>query len=230
MIELSRHELPSHKKVDGFEIDIKRLQNSYYEIKEKAVSNEDIHCGRGNEIIDLTYLDPDRLRYTNTRFFGTSTERALNNKLKMAQTTSTKKRLRPGLITNPLQDDRNHIFFKSWVPDNYLMTLIKGFGDIAKVSLATLEPNSWWPAHYDFDHNHSCKVNIPILTNEKAFSLSWRPREKKLDECLMEEGDLWWLNTALKHTAVNWGETPRTYLLVTFQSNNFFKENVLENI
>jgi hypothetical protein len=216
-------------KLSSLEPDPEELLKSYLDIKKAAQKYERIEYTMKNEIIDLTYIDPSNLLYKETSYLGTSRERTSKNILDNIETPSLMKGLMPRLITDPLLDDRNHNVFKSWVPENYLIQYIKGLGDIAKVSIATLGLNSWWPGHYDFDHNQSCKINIPILSNSDAFSLSWRPKEKRIVECNMKEGEVWWLNTGLKHSAVNWGETPRTFLLVTFQTNNFFRDHILEN-
>lgn len=141
---LDRHQFPSFQRIEGFKVDLNNLQASYNEIRNQAQKNGGIYDFLGNEIIDLTYVDPNNLRIKETSFLGINSERLYDSD-RQPPGYNINKTLDPNLITNPLLDDRNHLNFKEWVPNNYLISLIKSFGDISKVSLATLSPNSWWP-------------------------------------------------------------------------------------
>lgn len=221
---MKKYKFPLYHKLD-LEIPLKLLQKDYLAMTNMPECNKEIFKGRGCQILDLTYIDPKVKNYSHyTRFAGSSTERAVANYLEETKTLSTEQRLQVTKQRNPLANDCNHNTTKKQFTGFKTMDWIYSLGNVSKITFATLGPNFWWPSHYDFSTEHSCKINIPIFTNKKAVSLSWSQKAKSLKKVYMKEGECWWINPGYKHTAFNWGEVDRTFLLITFADNTKIKE------
>ncbi len=205
------------------------FENFEFLFKE-AKNQGSVHIGRGNIILDLTYIDRENLRYSKVRFAGSSTERAVSAPLLPSSLKDVRNRLMVGRQTNPLSDDRNHNRFKSFAEGSYTQKYLQSLGEVSKVTFALLDPNSWWPSHFDFSCSHAAKLNIPVVTNDEVVSVAWNPAYKRLDKAHMKTGEVWWLNSALKHTSFNWGNTPRLFLLATYIEPDFFIKEITDEI
>jgi hypothetical protein len=213
---LTKYQMQQFIKVP-VKVPLEQLRQDLNWISNNSSCSKEIFNGRGCQILDLTYIADPLKKLRATPFVGTPTERALPNYLTSLKTTNTVQRLQVGRQTNPYSDDRNHNRVKEAFKDLPTIHWLQNLGDVSKITIATLRPNSWWPSHYDFSCRHASKANIPIFTNPEAVSLSWNPREKLLKEVHMKSGEFWFINPSFKHTAFNWGKESRSYLLVTFR-------------
>ena len=222
---MNKYSLPEFFKLDT-KVDVDSLYKDYEKMFQQATKEGCVHCGRGNVILDLTFVDPSNLRFKKVSFAGSSTERAISHYKAKSSLKSNERRLATGRQRDPMADDRNHNCFKPFVVGTYTEQLLCSLGPVAKATFALLEPNSWWPSHYDFSINHAAKLNIPVRTNDDAVSLVWNQREREMKEWYMREGEVWWLNVAHKHTSFNWGETDRLFLLATYYDPKPFLREV----
>lgn len=193
-----------------------------YEAALESSRTHDLFVGRGCTILDATYINEEKIdKHKSIRFAGSSTERAVPNYIPENQKISFTQKLQVRKNQDPLSDDLSHNCVKPYLANTKTTQWLSSLGQFTKITYATLNPNSWWPAHYDFSWKHAVKINIPIYTNEEAVSLSWNQKLNKMFEVHMKEGECWYVNSAFKHTAFNWGDTPRTFLLVTFEWKGF---------
>lgn len=221
---MNKYSRAPFKKVN-LDIPLKFLQEEYLSLRNISCDKHDLFQGRGCSILDLTYVDPHKIKVTRKiQFAGTSTQRAVSHFLPQLRKKEDIRRLQVSRQRDPLADDCNHNSIKEAYRHSHLFEWIASIGPYAKVTFSTLHAHSWWPSHYDFSADHALKLNIPIFTNDEAVSVSWNQREKKLHKVYMKEGECWWLQSAFKHTAFNWGKSERTFLLITFHVSEKIKD------
>jgi hypothetical protein len=225
ILDMKKYDLPEFQKL-SHTVDHHRIRQEFDRMFELAQQEGAVHCGRGNVILDLTYIDSSRLYYPEVRFAGSSTERAVSNYKAPSRLKNPQTRLSVGRQRDPLSDDRNHNCFKEFAIGSYTVETLASFGELTKATFALLEPNSWWPSHYDFSVNHAAKLNIPISTNKDVVSLAMNLRKQQVVKVHMKEGEVWWINSALKHTSFNWGSTNRLFLLATYRDASDFLSRV----
>lgn len=211
---LTKYDIPNHLKLN-IDVPVEELRADFQRIKQLAMGTADFVSYTDSYVIDLTYLDASVDLEFDTPFAGSGTNRANAN----AQCN----RLDIGKQTDPKENDKNHNRVKYYAEDSFTINWLRSLGDVAKVTYATLKPGGWWPTHYDFQVTNACKINIPLYTNEDAVSLSWNQREKKLHTLHIPVGDVYLTNTGFKHTGFNWGDTERTFILVTFKDQDILK-------
>lgn len=222
---MNKYDLPEFFPLK-IEADHQKISDEFDQILAAAQSGGSVHCGRGNIILDLTYIDEATLEFPEVSFAGSSTERAISHYKRPSSLKNQARRLAIGHQKDPLSDDRNHNRIKSYAKNTYTIEFLQSLGHLTKATFALLEPNSWWPSHFDFSVGHAAKINIPIRTNDEAVSLVWNQRKQKLIRKKLQVGEVWWLNTAHKHTCFNWGETDRLFLLATYSNAQTFIDEV----
>lgn len=149
-----------------------------------------------------------RVDSTKGAYAGTTTFRGYNR---------DEYRLTPKRVKNFADDDLSHNLASSEPAYTDLLDLLSTKGDVRRVSFATLNPGGWWPAHFDFSCNHAFKINYVLKTNNASKTLFWNNRDKRMFKSTLQEKRFYWLNSAFKHTAINFGLTDRVHLLATFK-------------
>lgn len=208
-----KRDIPQHLKLD-IDVPLENLRNDFKSIKEKTIGTNDFVNYIDSYVIDLTYLDPEKLEFTKP-FAGSGTNRA--------NVSAQCNRLDIGKQTDPIENDKNHSRLKDFAKDTFTVNWLKSLGNVAKITYATLRPGGWWPAHYDFNVDNACKINIPLYTNDDAVSLAWDQKESKLHKTNIKLGEVYLTNTGYKHSGFNWGDTERTFILVTFKDQEILK-------
>ena len=120
-------------------------------------------------------------------------------------------------VVDAQEDDLSHRLVDEIDSFNNLFSEFSKLGSLKRMSFAVLRPGGWWPAHFDFGIYHAKKLNFVLTTNDGCVTCFWSSKEKILKEFKPSPNRLYLLNTALKHTAINWGNLDRVHLLLTYK-------------
>lgn len=177
-----------------------------------AIANRSLVRYADSWIVDLTF--PSKTSHTTeTAWAGSPSNRASNQR----QTTN---HLAVRRLSEPGDNDMSHSELKSWVPQLEIIQYMKSFGDVRKMTVSCLEAGGWWPSHYDFSHKNGHKLNLVVSSNPLATTLVWNSQQKKLNRRNLEAGEIWHINVGMKHSAHNWGDTPRVHFLASYKTLN----------
>jgi hypothetical protein len=164
-------------------------------------------------IIDLTEFTPEVAQKEPFSWAGSPNNRACNDRKKQSSLAVRR-------LFTPEENDMNYSKLKSWVPHLGMIEKMRLFGDLRKITLSCLKPGGWWPSHYDFSCSNGYKLNMILSTNSDAKTLVWNQKKKKMTCQNLPEGGIYFINVGMKHTAHNWGHTPRIHLLGSYARLN----------
>jgi hypothetical protein len=128
-----------------------------------------------------------------------------------------------GPITKPMVD----IMCAFRQPINYLMRLT-GITDpvLVQADIARMEPGGDTQMHTDtrYTQRYSRRYNIAIDTNPDCYlyHISYDLDNGGVRDHI-EPGELWELNNKIEHTAVNYGTTWRTHLIIDVMPRNYYE-------
>lgn len=93
---------------------------------------------------------------------------------------------------------------------DFLETFAKNVGNgiIANASIASLNPNSDVKEHYDPGCYYMIRDRYHVVLQSEGSRQVFEE-----DEYFFEEGDIWWFNTKVKHSAYNNSNNPRIHLI-----------------
>lgn len=114
--------------------------------------------------------------------------------------------------------------FKDFIPNCYFKKTLQSWGNVKKVDLSILKPNGWWPAHIDFNTDSAIRLIIPIQTNNQAINIAYNKFTQKHSQKNFKEGEVWFANTGLLHTGINYGKQERIFVLATYQGQELLND------
>jgi len=91
-------------------------------------------------------------------------------------------------------------------------------GQVTRVRLARMLPNTKIEAHIDYDTTYSIRVQVPVFTNKDVFFYTQRVGEDVIEKLHMPaNGSCWFSNPGMLHWVENNGLTDRIHLIVSIK-------------
>lgn len=204
----SKYELPEVSLVDRLEAHTLSLFEIEVEkVVEAGRTNGAVNNYSDSWVLDLTTVDEKKLDFK--KWVGSASCRADSN-------APLRNRFQVKRYSEPMLNDISYSVLKDWVPKVSFLDYMKGFGQLRKVSIAALDPEGWWPAHYDFSNKNGYKLNLCISSNPDCKTVVFNSRRRKFEVVNMEPGGIYFVNVGMKHFACNWGKTSRVHVLCTY--------------
>lgn len=117
----------------------------------------------------------------------------------------------------PDADERWYRKLKMDTPD-YLKQILTSIKGAHRARFARLAAKSEVKPHIDYDTLYGIRIHIPIETNENCVNGGWDREGHEVIEHLPADGSAWFVNPGVKHFARNDGNSPRTHLIVSVDS------------
>lgn len=126
-------------------------------------------------------------------------------------------------------DELNYTKRKPIVKD-YLQEILNIFdGQVTRTRFAAMNPNFEIVPHIDYDTDYIMRYHFPIITNPESKFKVWR-KNVLYETHFPATGDIYFLNTGYKHTALNYGAEPRLHLIVDVHGQQDIEKYGLESI
>jgi len=121
-------------------------------------------------------------------------------------------------------------YYRELIPYfNFLETFCKmlGTGELGNVTITSLNSHSDVKTHYDPGCYYMLRDRYHVVLSSEGSRQVFEE-----DEYLFEEGDIWWFNTRVKHSAYNDSDNPRIHLLIDIlpQKNVRIQESLNERM
>jgi hypothetical protein len=187
-------------------------------LKLRAMNNGDLNLYSDSWSCDLTDFNEsifDQKHQVNSKWAATPSYRSLRD-------SNQVKRLVPQVCSINELNDAFHNTRKPWAQSSQIIDFFSSFGELGKVTLATLMPGGWWPSHHDFTPEHGIKINIPLTTSVLSPTLVFNKKNSNFCSITMKPGEIWRLNVRHRHSAHNWSQEERIYILLTYRSIDKF--------
>jgi hypothetical protein len=196
-----------------YRFDIEKLRKELDNISNKfkgVLEANGTLCANNHKLVKEVY---DHFEQINlTVFKDQPTEVSLDLCETTYNTNSAKRRLRRTDIDSSL-DERNYNYPTEDFTGSYFEEVIKTFKCPAiRVRLTKLKPGKELVPHIDYDPSYATRIIVPIYTNENVINQFWRKNEY-FEQHLPANGSAFFLNTGVKHSVVNNGDTDRVALM-----------------
>ncbi len=198
-------------------IDIKKLKEAYYLVKDSSVSVYDANnslCKFHPKLAESVYGHFTQIPLT-TQAARTESLTQVNEATE--ETTSINSfRRNLKLLSSPEYDE--HTFTKETSVSknsyfNFLKSLFASTPTRSRITI--LESSKKIPYHIDYDPSYAVRIIIPIITNKDVKNL-FSVRNKEV-ETYLEEGKAYFLNTGVPHAVVNDSTESRVALMYSIQ-------------
>lgn len=120
---------------------------------------------------------------------------------------------------DPKADERWYRKIKDDVPP-YLREVLNTFSGSHRTRFANLAPNSEVKPHIDYDTLYGVRLHIALDTNDGCYNGGWDKDGKEYREHIPADGSVWLVNPGVKHYAVNSGDTSRSHLIISLDSQS----------
>lgn len=115
---------------------------------------------------------------------------------------------------HPFYDERNYTK-KTEFCTPYINEILDGFNDPAcRSAVVTLQPGKFLSPHFDIGPEYVTRLQIPIITNEKAVIGFRKDEETWYEYHLPADGSIYFVNSGWEHYAVNNGDENRYQMRV----------------
>lgn len=118
---------------------------------------------------------------------------------------------------DPKADERYYGKVKDDVPP-YLKEVLSTFPGAHRTRFAALAPNSEIKPHIDYDTLYGVRLHIALETNEECYNGGWDKDGNEIKQHIPADGSVWLVNPGVKHYAVNAGESTRSHLIISLDS------------
>ena len=119
-------------------------------------------------------------------------------------------------------DERWFRKLKKDVPDSF-KELFKLFDyKVHRTRFAKLAPRSNVKPHIDYDTLYGVRLHIAFQTNDKCLNGGWNKDNVETKINIPADGSVWFVNPGVKHYAINNGNTERTHLILSLDSQKIF--------
>ena len=196
-----------------YRFDIEKLRNELDKISDKfkgVLEANGVLCANNHRLVKEVY---DHFEQINLTIFK---DQSSNISLETCENTysanSAKKRLRR-VDVDPGLDERNYNYPTEDFKGSYFEEVIRTFKCPAiRVRLTKLKPGKELVPHIDYDPSYATRIIIPIYTNDKVINQFWR-KDEYFEHHLPATGSAFFLNTGVKHSVINNGNTDRIALM-----------------
>ena len=229
----TRYELPVIKRLD-IQVDIERLRRDYKQYIEGKVWD-----GLGNEYASLceTHTRLPKMFFKEEELENVDCVCDLNwqetsyQQLSLTEYDETfsldQRTEKSGSVwdnrvakKDPKADERWFRQIKQDVP-NSLKELNKIFGNkIHRTRFAKLAPSSVVKPHIDYDTLYGVRLHIAFETNDLCYNGGWDKDGNEVRQHIPADGSVWFINPGVKHYANNDGNTVRSHLILSLDSQD----------
>jgi len=123
---------------------------------------------------------------------------------------------------DPKADERWYRKIKPDVPP-YLIEVLNTFSNFHRTRFAVLQPGNKVKPHIDYNTTYGIRIHMALETNKRCFNGGWDESGKEITEHIPADGSVWFINPGVKHYAINEGDTPRTHLIISIDSQQILK-------
>lgn len=118
---------------------------------------------------------------------------------------------------NPKADERWFGKVKKDCPP-YLAEILGSIPGAHRARFARLAPHSQVKPHIDYDTLYGIRIHIALATNTHCTNGGWTSEGREVRAHIPADGSVWFVNPGVKHDAINDGDTPRTHLIISVDS------------
>lgn len=112
-------------------------------------------------------------------------------------------------------DERHYNKPVDWILGTYIEDVLNTFiAEHTRARVAVMNPGTHIKEHIDYDTDYSVRYHIPLETNNNCgFYVIDKDGNKRIQQ--MNSGECWFINQGFKHSAWNYGETPRYHIVIS---------------
>lgn len=234
---LNRKQLPAFGVLQSLRFDIEKIR-SYCEQKGfldttkyndvKASANSDIkqileanHYAKNNFFKEEDAPSLEGEKYV--QLYLTGMDPAKRSKVFKLEEDNPKIRFRRLRPTDPHylpEADEHNYGVRNERVAGPLEELLDSFkAPLARVRFAAMAPGFEIKPHTDYDPTYITRFHLPIVTNEKC-RLFAEQNGNTIEKHMPADGRVYFLNTGVKHWAVNHGETWRIHILIDVKNQD----------
>lgn len=120
-------------------------------------------------------------------------------------------------------DERWYRKVKGDVPP-YLREVLEYFPNFHRSRFALLAANSEVKPHIDYDTLYGIRLHIALDTNEHCVNGGWDKDGNEVKYHIPADGSVWFVNPGVKHYAINAGNTNRSHLIISLDSQEILND------
>lgn len=221
-----KYKLPNIAKLN-FNFNVDKLKESLHELESNFVgvmpANGQL-CSNNHELVSNVYDHFDQINlttYENLKELSLEECKMLNSKY------SVKDRIRKQEVDPGLVED-NYNIPTDYYKKSYFFEVVNSFkGEAIRVRLTKLNPGKTLVPHIDYDPSYAVRVIVPIITNRNCINVFWRKNDR-YEYFLEADGSAYFLNTGVRHSVENRGDTPRIALMFSIKGYSDIEHLIAE--